>query len=101
MSDTPEERATEPNTSADPMDVMPSRDCTFRDPRFQNANATRYCYTHYVDYHRCQHVLGKDEPDCEIFKKTYQRMCPNSWIDRWDGQRKKGNFARNCKTELD
>jgi len=45
--------------------------------------------------------LGKDETSCDIFKKTYQRMCPNAWIDTWDKRGEKGIFARDCKTELD
>jgi len=71
------------------------------DPRFQNTNVSRYCFTHYVDYHRCKYLLGEDETSCDIFKNTYQRMCPNAWIDIWDRRRKNGIFARDCKTELD
>lgn len=71
------------------------------DPRFQNAQASRYCYTHYVDYHRCQYLLGEDDASCDIFKSMYQRMCPNAWIASWDAKREKGIFPRNCATELD
>lgn len=74
--------------------------CTV-DPRFQNTNVTRYCYTHYVDYQRCQYLLGENSPDCNIFKFMYKRMCPDAWTNKWDEQRTKGNFARNCITELD
>lgn len=72
------------------------------DPRFQNTNHTRYCYTHYVDYHRCRYLLGEDESSgCNVFKEMYQRMCPNAWISRWDAQRENCIFPRNCTTELD
>lgn len=71
------------------------------DPRFQNTNASRYCYTHYVDYHRCQFLLGENNPDCDIFKNMYQRICPNAWTSKWNEQRAKGNFPRNCHNELD
>lgn len=74
--------------------------CTL-DPRFQNVHANRYCYTHYVDYHRCKYLLGENAPDCNIFKNMYQRICPNAWTSKWDEQREKGNFARNCRTETD
>ncbi|XP_050435214.1 uncharacterized protein LOC126842329 [Adelges cooleyi] len=71
------------------------------DPRFPNVHTTRYCYNHYIDYHRCRHLLGEEEPSCEIFRKTYTRMCPNSWVNDWDEQREQGIFPRDCKTELD
>lgn len=84
-----------------PVENSMAEDDSLEDPRFQNTNASRYCYTHYVDYHRCQYLLGKDDISCNIFKRMYQRMCPNSWICRWDEQREKGIFPRDCKTELD
>ncbi|KAF0769992.1 cytochrome c oxidase subunit 6b-2-like [Aphis craccivora] len=79
---------------------LPNISCPM-DPRFQNTNVSRYCFIHYVDYHRCLHLLGKDNSSCKIFKDIYQRMCPNNWINTWDQRREKGNFARDCKTELD
>lgn len=88
------------DAETNPMDEMP-KDHMVVDPRFQNINATRYCYTHYVDYHRCQYILGKKDQDCNIFQTIYQRICPNAWINRWDEQKKKGIFPRNCETELD
>lgn len=81
-------------------DLRPVVSCPL-DPRFQNTNVTRYCFTHYIDYHRCTYLLGKEEISCDIFKNTYRRMCPNAWIDTWDKRREKGIFARDCKTELD
>jgi len=81
-------------------DSLPNFSCPI-DPRFQNTNVTRNCFIHYIDYHRCVHLLGKEDTSCDIFKETYKRMCPNAWINTWDRRREKGNFARNCKTELD
>lgn len=87
-----------PNTTQD----MLNRSNGMLDPRFQNTNATRYCYSHYVDYHRCQYLLGEEESSgCDIFKDMYYRMCPNAWINRWNEQRESGTFPRNCTTELD
>lgn len=71
------------------------------DPRFQNVNVSRCCFTHYVDYHRCQYLLGKEDASCEVFKKTFTRMCPNSWIETWDRRRAQGIFPRNFTTEID
>lgn len=71
------------------------------DPRFQNTNVTRCCYTNYVDYHRCQYLLGENDTKCDIFKAMYKRMCPDAWIESWDEKRKKGIFPRNCITEID
>lgn len=81
-------------------DGLPVAPCPV-DPRFQNVQTTRYCYTHYVDYHRCQYLLGENDTTCDIFKRTYQSMCPNTWIERWDEQRRKGIFPRDCITEID
>ncbi|GJQ78937.1 hypothetical protein Trydic_g104 [Trypoxylus dichotomus] len=65
------------------------------DPRFPNTNQTRYCYQSYLDYHRCQKVKGENYAPCEYFKKAYNALCPNSWIERWDDQTGGGNFAGN------
>jgi cytochrome c oxidase subunit 6b len=76
------------------------QDSSTLDPRFQNVNVSRYCYTHYIDYQRCQYLLGENNPDCDIFKNMYRRLCPNAWINKWDEQRTKGNFPRNVHTEV-
>ncbi|CAK1550906.1 unnamed protein product [Leptosia nina] len=63
------------------------------DPRFPNTNQTRYCYQSYVDFHRCQKVRGEKYEACNYFKRVYQSLCPNEWIDKWDTQREEGTFA--------
>ncbi|XP_050506678.1 cytochrome c oxidase subunit 6B1 [Diabrotica virgifera virgifera] len=65
------------------------------DPRFPNTNQTRYCYQSYLDFHRCQKVRGSDYKPCEYFSKVFHSVCPNAWIEKWDGQREEGNFAGN------
>lgn len=65
------------------------------DPRFPNTNQTRYCFSSYMDFHRCQKVRGTDYKPCEYFKKVYNSMCPNSWIEKWDNQIAEGTFPGN------
>lgn len=62
------------------------------DPRFPNQNQTRYCYQSYIDYHRCQKLRGADYEPCTYFKKCFQSMCPNAWVEKWDEQRESGTF---------
>ncbi|KAK9732156.1 Cytochrome oxidase c subunit VIb [Popillia japonica] len=62
------------------------------DPRFPNTNQTRYCYQSFLDFHRCQKVKGADYKPCDYFKKAYNSLCPNAWIERWNDQLEGGNF---------
>lgn len=62
------------------------------DPRFPNTNQTRYCYQSYIDFHRCQKVKGQGAPICKYFNDTFKSMCPNAWVEKWDGQRDEGTF---------
>ncbi|XP_037937238.1 cytochrome c oxidase subunit 6B2-like isoform X4 [Teleopsis dalmanni] len=62
------------------------------DPRFPNQNQTRYCYQSYLDYHRCQKIRGEAYAPCNYFKKVFNSMCPNAWVEKWDEQRDAGNF---------
>ncbi|KAK3784015.1 hypothetical protein RRG08_025209 [Elysia crispata] len=64
------------------------------DARFPNMNQTRRCWQNYVDYLRCQEVLGEDHEPCEYFKKTYKFLCPGFWIEKWDDQVANGIFPR-------
>ncbi|CAK9833965.1 Cytochrome c oxidase subunit 6b-3 [Anthophora retusa] len=62
------------------------------DPRFPNQNQTRYCFTSYVDFQRCKKHHGEDYEACKYFKKVYNAMCPNSWIEKWNEQIENGTF---------
>lgn len=62
------------------------------DPRFPNTNQTNYCYQSYLDFHRCEKIQGTESQMCDYFKRCYQAMCPNAWIERWDNQREQGTF---------
>lgn len=63
------------------------------DPRFPNQNQTRYCYQSYLDHYRCKKVRGDGYEPCNYFKKVFTSMCPNAWVEKWDGQRNDGTFA--------
>ncbi|EDW75705.1 uncharacterized protein Dwil_GK15083 [Drosophila willistoni] len=62
------------------------------DPRFPNANVTRYCWQSYVDFHRCQKKRGEEFTPCNYFQRVYRSMCPNGWVEKWDEQRASGTF---------
>uniref|UniRef100_A0A0A9YQ11 Cytochrome c oxidase subunit 6B1 n=1 Tax=Lygus hesperus TaxID=30085 RepID=A0A0A9YQ11_LYGHE len=63
------------------------------DPRFPNQNQTKYCYQSFLDFHRCQKVKGSNYEPCNYFKRVYSSMCPNEWVDKWEGQLDAGTFA--------
>lgn len=63
------------------------------DPRFPNANQTRHCYQSYLDFHRCEKVKGEGADMCKYFKNVFTSLCPNAWVEKWDGQREEGVFA--------
>nr|XP_022902071.1 cytochrome c oxidase subunit 6B-like isoform X3 [Onthophagus taurus] len=63
------------------------------DPRFPNTNQTRYCYQSYLDFHRCQKVKGQGYAPCNYFKKMYEALCPNAWVEKWDDQIDGGSFS--------
>ncbi|KAF3427272.1 hypothetical protein QLX08_000080 [Tetragonisca angustula] len=62
------------------------------DPRFPNQNQTRYCYTSYLDFHRCKKRHSEEYEACKYFKKVYTAMCPLAWTTNWDEQIENGNF---------
>ncbi|XP_040183124.1 cytochrome c oxidase subunit 6B1 [Rana temporaria] len=65
------------------------------DARFPNQNQTKHCFQNYLDFHRCEKSLTAKEQDpypCQWYKKVYQSMCPNSWVEKWDDQRDAGTF---------
>ncbi|KAG6801333.1 cytochrome c oxidase subunit VIb polypeptide 1 [Apis mellifera caucasica] len=65
------------------------------DPRFPNQNQTRYCYTSFLDFHRCKKRHSEDYEACQYFKKVYNAMCPNAWIEKWNEQIENGVFPGN------
>jgi len=62
------------------------------DARFPQTNQTRHCWQYYIDYHRCQSLKGEDYEPCEYFKAVYMCMCPNTWIEKFEGWRDNGIF---------
>ncbi|KYQ47649.1 Cytochrome c oxidase subunit 6B2 [Trachymyrmex zeteki] len=63
------------------------------DPRFPNQNQTRYCYQSYIDFHRCKKKHNENYEACQYFKRVFKSMCPNTWVEKWDGQVEAGTFA--------
>ncbi|KAI5712484.1 cytochrome c oxidase subunit 6B [Diaphorina citri] len=65
------------------------------DPRFQQVNITNWCWTMFVDHKRCSNLLGEGRADCAIFKKCYESICPNAWVEQWEDQIENNIFPRD------
>lgn len=63
------------------------------DYRFPAVNQARTCYTHYNEFYKCIEE-GKDEnsEECKYHKRFYRAICPNEWVENWDGLREEGNW---------
>ena len=53
---------------------------------------SRNCFQNYLDFYRCTNIRGEDYEPCQYFKKNFKTICPNDWIEKWDGQREAGTF---------
>lgn len=62
------------------------------DARFPQVRKQRQCFAYYVDFHRCQELMGKDYQPCKFFKNVYKDICPRFWTDKWDELRAEGRF---------
>ncbi|XP_022900597.1 uncharacterized protein [Onthophagus taurus] len=62
------------------------------DPRFPNTNCTRYCFVMFSDYHRCIRLYNEGHEDCSYFKKAYETLCPNFWVEKFEQQVEEGTF---------
>jgi len=62
------------------------------DPRYPNQNQTRRCQMSYVDFHKCQKLRGEDYEPCFYFKRVYEAMCPNAWVEKWEEWRENDIF---------
>ncbi|KHJ93205.1 cytochrome oxidase c subunit VIb [Oesophagostomum dentatum] len=63
------------------------------DARFPQPHKERQCFAYYVDFHRCHELMGKDYKPCKFFQNVYKDICPNFWIERWDGLREEGRIS--------
>lgn len=52
----------------------------------------RYCYTSFLDFHRCKKRHSEEYEACKYFKKVYTAMCPLAWVTSWEEQIENGNF---------
>ncbi|XP_076659550.1 cytochrome c oxidase subunit 6B [Halictus rubicundus] len=82
-----------PDTALDVGEIKPMT-APF-DPRFPNQNQTRYCFSGYLDFHRCKNRHSEQYEACQYFKKVLNAMCPSEWIEKWDDQLEQGTFQAN------
>lgn len=54
----------------------------------------------YIDYQRCQFLLGEKATQCDYFYRCYNSICPNAWHEKWDEQLKAGTFPRDITYDL-
>ncbi|XP_019870363.1 uncharacterized protein LOC109598901 [Aethina tumida] len=71
------------------------------DARYHNCNVTNWCYASFVDYQKCKILLGDVNPSCDEFKKIFQSICPNAWIQKWEEQIDNGTFAAPLPSKKD
>uniref|UniRef100_A0AC34F9H1 Cytochrome c oxidase subunit VIb n=1 Tax=Panagrolaimus sp. ES5 TaxID=591445 RepID=A0AC34F9H1_9BILA len=62
------------------------------DARFPQVRKQRQCFAYYVDFHRCQELMGADYKPCEFFQNVYKDFCPRFWTEKWDELRADGRF---------
>ena len=63
------------------------------DPRYPNANKTKYCWSNFVDYQRCLKIKGEDHAPCDYFKFIYLQMCNPQSREKWGEQLDAGVFV--------
>uniref|UniRef100_A0A1I7XD55 Cytochrome c oxidase subunit n=1 Tax=Heterorhabditis bacteriophora TaxID=37862 RepID=A0A1I7XD55_HETBA len=52
----------------------------------------RQCFAYYVDFHRCNELMGKDYKPCKFFQNVYKDFCPGFWVEKWDELIEEGRF---------
>ena len=62
------------------------------DARFPNTNQSKNCWQNFVDFQKCVKFKGEDYPACKYFKRTYESLCPNFWVEKWQDQLENGVF---------
>ncbi|KHN73623.1 Cytochrome c oxidase subunit 6B1 [Toxocara canis] len=62
------------------------------DARFPQVRKQRQCFAYYVDFHRCQELMGADYKPCKFFKNVYKDICPGFWVEKWDELVEEGRF---------
>ncbi|KAI8321998.1 cytochrome c oxidase, subunit VIb [Martensiomyces pterosporus] len=67
------------------------------DARFPNVNQTKRCWQNYFDYTKCVELKGEEYAPCKQFFKAYNALCPNEWIEKWDGLKEEGTLPFDTK----
>ena len=62
------------------------------DARFPQVRKQRHCFAYYVDYHRCNELMGADYKPCQFFQNVYKDICPKFWVEKWDELITEGRF---------
>ncbi|CAI2347502.1 unnamed protein product [Caenorhabditis sp. 36 PRJEB53466] len=62
------------------------------DARFPQVRKQRQCFAYYVDFHRCNELMGQDYKPCKFFQNVYKDFCPGFWVEKWDELLSEGRF---------
>ncbi|EYC35368.1 hypothetical protein Y032_1072g3540 [Ancylostoma ceylanicum] len=62
------------------------------DARFPQVRKQRQCFAYYVDFHRCNELMGSDYKPCKFFQNVYKDICPGFWLEKWDELMEEGRF---------
>ena len=60
------------------------------DPRFPATNQARHCFVRYNEFHKCVFERGPDAERCAFYRRAYESMCPEEWVEEWQELRDKG-----------
>ena len=52
------------------------------DARFPNVNQTKHCWQKFVDYVKCNKMLGEEAAACKEMKLHAQIICPQPWVSK-------------------
>ena len=62
------------------------------DPRYPSHNQANTCWGKYNQWALCVKKSG-DEDACKPMRQIAHSICPDDWVEKWDGERDEGNFS--------
>jgi cytochrome c oxidase subunit 6b len=60
------------------------------DPRFPSTNQARHCFVRYNEYYKCVFERGAEVERCAFYKRAYESLCPEEWVEEWEELREQG-----------
>eukprot|EP00638_Chattonella_subsalsa_P019835 CAMPEP_0117872092 /NCGR_PEP_ID=MMETSP0950-20121206/10880_1 /TAXON_ID=44440 /ORGANISM="Chattonella subsalsa, Strain CCMP2191" /LENGTH=76 /DNA_ID=CAMNT_0005724805 /DNA_START=61 /DNA_END=291 /DNA_ORIENTATION=- len=60
--------------------------------RFPAVNQANYCWNLYNEWALCVKKNEGDTDACLKARQAADSVCPDEWLENWDGQRDDGNY---------